>query len=39
MADFVTTLHATFSPKLAKLPGHVEHAFFNENGDDKLQMT
>ena len=31
MVDFVTSLHATFGRKLAKLRGSVEDAVFNEN--------
>ena len=39
MADNVTSLHATFGPKLTKLRGSVEDAFFNENANEKHQMT
>ena len=35
MADFVTSLHATFGRKLAKLRGSVEDAFLNENAKKK----
>ena len=33
MLDFVTSLHATFGRKLAKLRGSVEDAVFNENAN------
>ena len=33
MIDFVTSLHATFGRKLAKLRGCVEDAIFNENAN------
>ena len=39
MVDFVTTLHATFGGKLAKLRGSVEDAVFNENTNGKHQKT
>ena len=35
MVDFVTSLHATFGRKLAKLRGSVEDAVFNENANEK----
>ena len=37
MVDFVTSLHATFGRKLAKLRGSVEDAVFNENANGKHQ--
>ena len=39
MVDFVTSLHATFGRKLAKLRGSVEDAVFNENANKKHQKT
>ena len=39
MVDFVTSLHATFGRKLAKLRGSVEDAVFNENANGKHQKT
>ena len=39
MDDFVTSLHATFGRKLAKLRGSVEDAVFNENANEKHQKT
>ena len=39
MVDFVTSLHATFGRKLAKLRGSVEDAVFNENANGKYQKT
>ena len=39
MVDFVTSLHATFGRKLAKLQGSVEDAVFNENANGKHQKT
>ena len=39
MADFVTSLHATFGLKLAKLCGSVEDALWNENANEKHQTT
>ena len=39
MVDFVTSLHATFGRKLAKLRGSVEDAVFNENANEKHQKT
>ena len=39
MVDFVTSLHATFGGKLAKLPGSVEDAVFNKNANEKHQKT
>ena len=35
MVDFVTSLHATFGRKLAKLRGSVEDVVFNENANGK----
>ena len=35
MVDFVTSLHATFGRKLAKLLGSVEDVVFNENANEK----
>ena len=35
MVDFVTSLHATFGRKLAKLRGSVEDAVFNKNANEK----
>ena len=35
MADFVTSLHATFGRKFAKLRGSMKDAFFNENANEK----
>ena len=34
ITDFVTSLHAIFGRKLAKIRGSVEAAFFNENAND-----
>ena len=39
MVDFVTSLHATFGRKLAKLRGFVEDAVFNKNANGKHQKT
>ena len=39
MADFVTSLHATFGRKLVKLRGSVEDAVFNKNANEKRQKT
>ena len=39
MVDFVTSLHATFGRKLAKLRGSVEDAVFNKNANEKHQKT
>ena len=39
MVDFVTSLHATFGPKLEKLRRSVEDAVFNENANAKHQKT
>ena len=39
MVDFVTSLHATFGRKLAKLRGSVEHVVFHENTNEKHQKT
>ena len=39
MADFVTSLLATFGRKLAKLREFVKNAFFNENANVKQQKT
>ena len=39
MVDFVTSLHATFGRKLAKLRGSVEDAVFNKNANEKRQKT
>ena len=39
MVDFVTSLHAAFGPKLAKLRGSMEDAVFNENANGKQQKT
>ena len=39
MVDFVTSLHATFGRKLAKLRGSVEDAVFNGNANGKHQKT
>ena len=39
MVDFVTSLHAIFGRKLAKLRGSVEDAVFNENANGKHQKT
>ena len=39
MVDFVTSLHATFGRKLAKLRGSMEDAVCNENADRKQQKT
>ena len=39
MVDFVTSLHATFGRKFAKLRGSVEDAVFNENANEKHQNT
>ena len=39
MVDFVTSLHATFGQKLAKLRGSVEGAVFNKNANEKHQKT
>ena len=39
MVDFVTSLHATFGRKLAKLRGSVEDAVFTENANGKHQKT
>ena len=33
------SLHATFGRNLVKLRGSVEDAFFNENANEKHQMT
>ena len=38
-ADFVTSLHATFGPQLAKLRGFVEDAFLSESTNEKHQMA
>ena len=38
MVDFVTSLHATFGRKLAKLRGSVEDAFFNGKCKTHLLM-
>ena len=35
MADFVTSLHATFGRKMTKLRGSVEDAVVNENANGK----
>ena len=37
MVDVVTSLHATFGRKLAKLRGSVENVVFNENANKKTQ--
>ena len=39
MADFVTSVPATFGRKLAKLRGSVEDAFLNETTNEKHQIT
>ena len=39
MVDFVTSLHATFGRKLAKLRRSVEDVVFNENANEKHQKT
>ena len=39
MVDFVTSLHATFGRKLAKLRGSLEDAVFNKNANEKHQKT
>ena len=39
MVDFVTSLHAIFGQKLAKLRGSVEDAVFNKNANVKHQKT
>ena len=39
MVDFVTSLHATFGRKMAKLRGYVEDAVFNKNANEKHQKT
>ena len=39
MVDFVTSLHATFGRKLAKLRGFVEDTVFNENANGKHLKT
>ena len=39
MVDFVTSLHATFGRKLAKLHGYVEDVVFNENENEVHQKT
>ena len=39
MVDFVTSLHATFGRKLAKLRRSVEDAVFNTNANEKHQKT
>ena len=39
MVDFVTSLHATFGWKLAKIRGAVEDAVFNENANGKQQKV
>ena len=39
MVDFVTSLHATFGRKLAKLRESVEDAVFNKNANEKHQKT
>ena len=39
MVDFVTSLHATFGRKLAKLRGAVEDAVFNQNANENQQKT
>ena len=39
MFDFVTSLHASFGRKLAKLRGSMEDTVFNENANGKHQKT
>ena len=39
MAQFVTSLHATFGQKLAKFRGSVEGAVFNQNANGNNQKT
>ena len=39
MAEFVTSLHATFGEKLAKFRGSEEDAVFNENTNGNHQKT
>ena len=39
MVDFVTSPHATFGRKSAKLRGSVEDAVFNKNASEKHKKT